>query len=176
MPLVISSATCSLVLRSIEVSHRRSTSARIASSRSPFCASASNRAISRSHSRMLWRWTSVGCAVSTGLTCARQNHCIRPSKPTCFTSSSACDRLPGRRGAPAWACAHHVHRLVDVERIQQAIELRLAPVLLAEADRRLTDALDAPERIAARLVADHLAEQPPEEAPVLAQQVFLVVE
>ncbi len=71
--------------------------------------------------------------------------------------------------------ARHVHRLVEVERVEQAIELRLAPVFLAEADRRLADALDALERVAARLVADHLAEQPAEEAPVLAQQVFLVV-
>src|SRR5207302_10615283 len=54
--------------------------------------------------------------------------------------------------------AHHLHRLADVERVQQAIELRLALVLLAEAHRRLPDALDALERIAARLVADHLAE------------------
>src|SRR5437660_1156054 len=40
-----------------------------------------------------------------------------------------------------------IHRLVDIERIEQAIQLRLAPVLLAKAHRGLADALDALERL-----------------------------
>ena len=72
--------------------------------------------------------------------------------------------------------AHHVHRLVEVERVQETIELRLAGVLLAERHRGLPDALDALERIGARLVADHLAQQPAQEAPVFAERILLIVE
>src|SRR5213075_1949069 len=71
--------------------------------------------------------------------------------------------------------AHHVHRLVYVERVEERIELALARVLLAESDGCLPDALNAIESIAPRLLADHLAEEPSEEPAVLAQQILLVV-
>ena len=66
--------------------------------------------------------------------------------------------------------AHEMQRLLLVERIQLALELRAARFFLSKRDRGLPDALDALERLRAHLLADHLAEQPPEEAPVLAQQ------
>ena len=71
--------------------------------------------------------------------------------------------------------AHHVHRLVEIERVEQPIELGAVGVLAPEGDCRLPDALDALERLLSRLAADHLAEQPPKQAAVLAQQVLLIV-
>src|SRR3989442_1607589 len=91
MPLSISSPTCSLVSRSIAVCHRASTwrynpacmascSPGVSALRSRHC---SRRTISRSQSRMLLRWTSVGCAVSTGLTSASAKNArkLAPSIP-----------------------------------------------------------------------------------------------
>ena len=71
--------------------------------------------------------------------------------------------------------AHEVQRLFGIDGIQLALELAAAGafvrfVFLAEAHRRLPDALDALESRIARLAADHFAQQPPEEAAVLAQQ------
>ncbi len=69
--------------------------------------------------------------------------------------------------------AHQLQGLVQVERVQLALELRAAAFLAVETHRGLADALDALERRVARLAADHLPEQAPEQAPVLAQQGFL---
>src|SRR5919204_2548817 len=66
---------------------------------------------------------------------------------------------------------HHVHRLPEIELVQQPLELALAGVLAAERDRGLPDALDAAEGLLSRLVAGHLPQQPPQEPTVLAQQV-----
>ncbi len=41
--------------------------------------------------------------------------------------------------------------------------------------RHLADALDALQRLGARLLPDHLAQQPAEQPPVLAQRILLVV-
>ena len=69
--------------------------------------------------------------------------------------------------------ANQLQGLVQVEGVQLALELRTAAFFPVEAHRGLADAFDALERGVARLAADHLAEQAPEQAPVLAQQGFL---
>ena len=80
-------------------------------------------------------------------------------------------------------CAHHVQRLFDRERVELPLEVGLdlprgarsagLGLRAPEAHRSLADALDGLERSLPRLVADHLAEQPPEQPPVLAQPLFL---
>jgi len=57
--------------------------------------------------------------------------------------------------------AHHVHRLVEIERVQELVELRRAGVFAPEGDGGLADPLDAIECFLTRLRANHLAEQPP---------------
>ena len=73
--------------------------------------------------------------------------------------------------------AHDGERLVVVEAVEDGG--KLAPrrdfVVAMEADRGLADALDEIERLAAFLFAHGVAEQPPEQADVVAQRrVFLV--
>ena len=57
--------------------------------------------------------------------------------------------------------AHHVHRLVEIERVEELIELRLAGVFTPEGDGGLADPLDAIECFLTRLRANYFAEQPP---------------
>ena len=85
------------------VSQRRRTSACRRSSRCGPSGAASRRAISRSQSRIDWRCTSVGCAVSTGLTTARSNHSIRVASaaPAARARFSACVNVPGDASGPA---------------------------------------------------------------------------
>ncbi len=75
--------------------------------------------------------------------------------------------------------AHDMQGLLDVQSVQLRVELRLdfarcaaaVGFRAAKAHRGLADALDALEHRIARLLADHLSEQPPEQAPILAQLV-----
>src|SRR5512138_2073591 len=69
---------------------------------------------------------------------------------------------------------HYMQRLVDGQRIELRGELRVIRLAAPEADRALADGLDAAARGFADLLADDLAEQAPEEPPVLAQQNLLV--
>ena len=131
-------APCSLDRRSIAVCHSVSTCALQSVSQSarlvrrergavaPAC---SRRAISRSQSRMLLRCTSVGCAVSTGLTSASREPRApsrRARRRASRSRSSACARLPGCGGdarervrAPAPIL---VHVLGDVGELREIAE------------------------------------------------------
>ena len=78
--------------------------------------------------------------------------------------------------------AHHLQGLLDVERVQQCVQFRPGRrgafgigLGAPERHRGLADALDFLEHVRARVLADHLAEQPPEQPPVLAQQLLLGV-
>jgi len=76
--------------------------------------------------------------------------------------------------------AHHAQRILDRQRVQPRLELgldlrgllgRRAP----EAHRRLPDRFDALARRLALLLGDHVPEQPPEQAAILAEELLLVV-
>ncbi len=74
--------------------------------------------------------------------------------------------------------AHHVQRLLDRQRLEQRLELGLHRGMLAgaaKAHRGLADALHGLEGRLARLSADHVAEDAPEQAPVLAQALLGLV-
>jgi len=64
--------------------------------------------------------------------------------------------------------------LLEVERVQLALQLRPAAFFTVEAHRGLPDALDALERLLADLLADHLAEQAAEQPPVFAELYLLL--
>src|SRR5688572_22034967 len=119
-----------------------------------------SRAISRSQSRMLWRCTSVGCAVSTGATWARANQArsvgVRAAAAVLLLVLGDVEQV--REVAER---AHQVQRLVEVQRVQLALELGTARRFLVERHGRLADALDALERCLAHLLADHFPQQPP---------------
>jgi hypothetical protein len=70
--------------------------------------------------------------------------------------------------------AHHVQRLVDRQRVELRLELGLARFAAPEAHRALAHRFDPVARFFADVRADHLAEEPPEQAPVLAQRELLV--
>src|SRR6185295_7250389 len=101
---------------------------RAVSRASSSCARAA--AMPRSQLRMLWRCTSVGCAVRTGTTSARANHAQR--------------LVPAERVEQRFQPAAH--------------RLRLGAFGAAETHRLLADALDALEAVGAGLVAQDLAE------------------
>jgi hypothetical protein len=70
--------------------------------------------------------------------------------------------------------AHQVQRLLGVQGVQLALELGAGRFFLAKRHRLLADALDALERLLAHLLADHFAQQPPEQPAVFAEQQFLL--
>ncbi len=61
-----------------------------------------------------------------------------------------------------------MQRLVDRQRVELRLELRLVRLGAAEAHRALADGLDPLARARAHLLGDHVAEEPPEKPPVLA--------
>jgi hypothetical protein len=75
-----------------------------------------------------------------------------------------------------------VHRLVGRQRIELRFELRLhrrrpgaerrVGLAAAKAHRRLADGLDAGADLLARLLGDDLAEEPPEQATVVAEKLL----
>ena len=75
--------------------------------------------------------------------------------------------------------AHHVQRLTDRQPVEQRRELgfhlrRCVRARAAEADRRLAYRFDPQEALVTRLLAQHVAQQPPEEPRVVAQRKILV--
>ncbi len=78
----------------------------------------------------------------------------------------------------------HVQRLVDRQRIELRLQLRLDRRSLPrqgrirlrppEPHRGLADRLDLLPRPRPHLLADHVPQQPPEQPPILAEQVFLI--
>ena len=88
----------------------------------------SSRAISRSQSRMLWRCTSVGCAVSTGETRARSNQ-LQQRRRVDAGFARAVERIgeaarPPRRAGIGVRAAAAVLLLVlgDVEKVREIAE------------------------------------------------------
>ncbi len=158
----------------------------------------------RSASRMLLRCTSVGCAVSTGLTRAPSHQATIASAPTPPDASAAIApaRSPALRGrtgervhAPATVLVHVLgdvrelrevrERADDLEHLRgrQSVQHRgergasrvgLLAVAAPEADRRLTDPLDPRVALLARLLAEHVPEDATEQARVVAQRPVLV--
>jgi hypothetical protein len=150
---------------------------------------------------MLLRCTSVGCAVSTGETRAAAHQRRIAARPTPSRAErrerrgerAARRRLAGERVvAPAAMLvhvlgdvrevrevgerAHDVEHVADRQAVEQRGEVRPGRVRFradaaAKADRRLPDRLDALEPGRAGLLAQHVAEQPPEEARVVPQRV-----
>ena len=150
---------------------------------------------------VLLRRTSVGWAVSTGLTSAESKKA--PSRPGSTPASR--DVLEGegeRAGAGRGAenrmravaadvmlvlgdvgemrevaeGAHDRQRLVGAERVEDRLELapRAGLVVAVEADRGLADLLDERVGLLALLLAHRVAEDAAEQADVVAQRPVLV--
>ena len=69
---------------------------------------------------------------------------------------------------------HHVQRLVDRQRVEAATRARTCPTRRGGSAPRSMHRFDAAARVLADLLADHLAQEAPEEPPVLAQRELLV--
>ena len=198
-----SSSTVSLVRRSRLVCHSVSTARRncssLASTSSAVSWTRSRRssrsAISISRSIVLLRRTSVGCAVSTGLTNALPKNC-RKSADADAGGLRACASVCGQcsaRGAPPAAVvrahladvvlvfgdigemreiaegADDAHGLGDRHAVEDRFELapRRPVVVAMEPDRGLPDALDQVEHVGAFLVAHGIAEDTSEQPDVV---------
>ncbi len=153
---------------------------------------------------MLLRWTSVGCAVSTGLTSASvKNARTRRSVDAGFAQSLQgvrdAARLRRRSGAVMHAAAailvhvlgeigeqrkvgkgaHDLERRLDGQGIEQCGELArdargVARAGTVQADRGLPDRLHAREPLRAGLLAQHLAKQAAEQAGIFLERKILV--
>ena len=145
---------------------------------------ASSSAMTRSASRMLFRCTSVGCAVSTGEMKARSSVAAirspsmprRASRSKVIASDPSC-RWPCRLvdGAPAQMVpvlgdvgqvrevaegADHADGALAAQARQQPVEVAAGALVALQpvGDRELADALDQLEGGPALLLADHVAE------------------
>src|SRR5712691_3864976 len=81
--------------------------------------------------------------------------------------------------------SHHVQRLLDRQRVELRLQLRLDRLCFScerrvgqgppEPHRGLADGLDALAGLGADLLADHVAEEAAEQPPILAQQLLFLV-